>query len=143
MDGTPDAVLPPDVHALILNYLPSMLHVDVLLLLWRAAPEPRTSSAITAELGNAPVPVLRCLEDMVQAGLLRRRSADGPLAPVTYAYAPAAPALGRAVDHLASVFLQRPVSLVRVVYERPALPAVPSELPAPASDADEEPPGEA
>jgi DNA-binding IclR family transcriptional regulator len=116
-----------------------MLHVDVLLLLWRSAPEPRTASAVTADLGNPQGPTLRCLEDMVNAGLVRRRPGDGPLAPVSYSYAPATTALDAAVHHLASVFLRRPVTLVRTVYDRPALPDVPT---AASATRDEEPESE-
>ena len=131
-----DPGLTADVHELILHCLPTMQHVDVLLHLHRSAAETRTAGAVATELRAPVAATTGCLEQLAQSGLVARAPGVRAGEPVTYCYQPATPELGEAVDRLASLFLTRPVTLVRTVYERPAMP---TPAPPPVVDPDAEP----
>ena len=125
-----DPGLTPDVHELILHCLPTMQHVDVLLFLQRVPAETRTAFAVAAELRAPIASTTGCLEQLAQSGLVGRVPAARAGESVAYGYRPATPELGEAVARLASLFLTRPVTLVRTVYERPTMPTPVSGAPA-------------
>jgi hypothetical protein len=58
----------------------------------------------------------RALAHLLAVGLVERDAASG----VGYRYAPATPALHRAVGMLLQMYNQRPVTLVRALYARPS-----------------------
>ncbi|HKG95220.1 MAG TPA: hypothetical protein VKA84_25100 [Gemmatimonadaceae bacterium] len=116
--------LPPEVVDLVARHLPSMQHVETLLLLRRADPEAVAADAVVAEIHGGRALTLACLEDLADAGLIARSggrpSEGGPAA--AYRFAPATPALRAAADKLAEMYSVRPVTLVRAVYDRPPAP---------------------
>lgn len=108
--------LPPEVRALINGPVASMAHVETLLLLRAAEPEPRALATIAAEAHIAsPAAARRCLDDLVAAGLAVPVANDG------YRFAPA-PEARAGVDALAQAYNEKPVTLVRAIYSRPPAP---------------------
>ena len=112
--------VPDDVRWLVHECVPSMEHVEVLLLL--ARDEERAWSVdeirqkVTVAADALPAVVAR-LED---AGLIVART-DDPAAPGTrYAFRPKGVKERSAVASLMRMYDMRPVSLIRFVYERPA-----------------------
>ena len=89
-----------------------------MLLLLAKAPERRwTAAEIRSEL-RLPTTALppKSLTDLEHAGLLGCE--DGT--PPRYAYAPRTPELRAGVEALAVAYNERPVTLVRAIYERPS-----------------------
>jgi DNA-binding IclR family transcriptional regulator len=97
-----------------------MAHVEALLLLLllrRRAPAAVAVAELSADAQMpGPAQTRRCLDDMVGAGLLERTHAD------LCRYAPKRDAERQAVDALAAMYNEKPVTLVRAVYARPAGP---------------------
>ncbi len=109
--------LPGEVRALIRGPVASMAHVEALLLLRRRAPAAVAVAELAAEAQMpGPAQTRRCLDDLVGAGLLERTDAE------LYRYAPKRDAERQAVDALAAMYNEKPVTLVRAVYARPAGP---------------------
>ena len=112
-----EPALPAEVRALIRGPLATIAHVEALLLLRRTAPAPVTAESVAAE---AQIPThaaaRRHLDDLVAAGLAEAAGKDA------YRYAPSTGELGAAVDALARMYNEKPVTLVRAVYARPADP---------------------
>ena len=109
--------LPAEVRALIRGPVASMAHVEALLLLRRRAPVAVSVADLAADAQlPTPVQTRRCLDDLVGAGLLERVEAD------RYRYAPRRDEERNAVDALAAMYNEKPVTLVRAVYARPAGP---------------------
>lgn len=108
--------LPPAVRALIDAYVTTMTHVEVLLFLrreetraWQARELPESVTG-----GSEPA-ARRCLDELLAARLL-----VGGEAGEGYRYAPASDDLRAATDELDAMYNQRPVTLVRALYSRPA-----------------------
>jgi hypothetical protein len=112
-----EPALPAEVRALIRGPLATIAHVEALLLLRRMAPSPVSTDAVATE-AQLPTPAAarRCLEELIGAGLAEGAGKD------MYRYAPARPEAGAAVDALARMYNEKPVTLVRAVYARPAGP---------------------
>ena len=112
-----DRALPAEVQALIRGPLATMAHVEALLLLRRVSPEAASATAVAAQ---AQIPTVaaarRHLEELVASGFAQG-DAEG-----AYRYAPAREELRAAVDALARMYNEKPVTLVRAVYARPAGP---------------------
>lgn len=115
-----DAGLPAEVRDLIAQHMRSMHHVDVLLLLRGAASEAWTARRAATVLQADPARLTPCLTELAAAGLLAPAGAapDGP----AFRYAPRTTALQHATDLLAAMNNERPVTLIRAVYDRPADP---------------------
>ena len=94
-----------------------MEHVE--LLLWLAADRARRSGAEDAAklIHATPEIAAKRLADLEAAGLLGRDEPDG-----RYRYAPRNVELRDAIVELDAMYQQRPVTLVRAIYERPAAP---------------------
>ena len=106
--------LPAEVRLLIAGPLTSMAHVEALLCLRRAAPTARTLAEIAAEIHAASAAAARrTLDDLVAGHLAQRGDGD------SWRFAPRSAELARAVDALATMYNERPVTLIRAVYERP------------------------
>ncbi|AHG93651.1 hypothetical protein J421_6116 (plasmid) [Gemmatirosa kalamazoonensis] len=109
--------LPPEVIALVHGPVGTMAHVEMLLAL-RAA-EPGTCSidqiAAAAHLSTA-AGAREILSELETASLVAAGGGD------LWRYAPRGSALRTGVDLLAAMYHQRPVTLVRALYERPVRP---------------------
>ena len=97
-------------------HVTTMTHVEVLLFLrrdpsrsWRAADLPESVTGGSTETAR------RCLDELQGARLLV--GSDGEDG---YRYAPASDELRSATDELDAMYNQRPVTLVRALYSRPA-----------------------
>lgn len=103
-----------DVRTLIRERLVSMDHIEVLMRLKDADPEVQTPVQLERSTRLGPQTVSRALADLVHAGLAEQEPASN-----TYRYAPRAARDRAAVDEVAVLYHQRPVTLVKLVYEQP------------------------
>jgi hypothetical protein len=103
-----------DVRTLIRERLVSMDHVEVLMRLRDAAPDLVTVPQLERSTRLGPKTVARCLADLVHGGLARQEPASN-----AFAYAVQTPRDTAAVDELATLYNQRPVTLVKLIYEQP------------------------
>jgi hypothetical protein len=107
----PDS-LPPEVVEFIHRHLPSVEQLEVLLLLRRAHPEPRTVEAIDHEIGSSAASIRSRCEDLARRGFLSA-GPDG-----AWAYV-AEPARDAAVDAVARAYRDRRVSVITAIASRP------------------------
>ena len=114
---TSDGGLAPDVLALLHRALPSMVHIELLLLLARTAPQSQTRYALANEVRSSPALVAAALEELETARLVR---AVPGVDPAEYRFEPADPAVGRTVASLQEEYDRRPVTLIKALYNRPA-----------------------
>ena len=111
-----DGELSGEVRHLIARHVTTMEQVEVLLLLQRAPERALSPDEIRAELRLQPsAPAPATLAGLQDGGLVEREGAH----PARYRYAPANDALRRAVELLATAYNERPVTLIRLIYERP------------------------
>jgi hypothetical protein len=110
------AEISENVRELIRRRVTSMDHVEVLMRVFEAAGEPVTSQELERGARLGPQTVTRCATDLVNARLVSHDPASD-----AYRYAP--PNVDRAtVEELASLYHQRPVTLVKLVYAQPPSP---------------------
>jgi hypothetical protein len=107
------ADFPADVRALIDRHLISMDYVEVLLRLRRDGERAWRSEELASELRIEAARAAQALHDLAAAGLARA-------AGNRYLYAPRSDSDRKAVDGLAVMYNERPVTLVRAIYDRPA-----------------------
>lgn len=111
-----DTELPGEVRHLIARHVTTMEQVEVLLLVMRAPERSLTLDELRTELRlQPPAPAPTTLTSLQDAGLVEREATHPP----RYRYAPANDALRRAVQLLAVAYNERPVTLIRLIYERP------------------------
>ena len=77
-------------------------------------PELQTPVQLERATRLGPHTVQRCLNDLVHGGLVRQEPASN-----AYAYAARNVRDREAVDELAALYHQRPVTLVKLIYEQP------------------------
>jgi hypothetical protein len=113
--------IPPDVVRLIADHLESVVQVEVLLLLV-ANPAKRFGAAeIGRELRVDPHWAGSQLAELAGRGMLEGNADPDPL----YRYAPRSAELGRAIDGLARAYADRRVSVIGMIYSKPAKPKDP------------------
>lgn len=104
------------VRELIRRRLPGMDHVEVLMRLVEAHGEPVSVDELCTRSRLGPETTLRCAEHLVGARLASHDAA-------ARAYAYSADATDRAaVAELSVLYHQRPVTLVKLVYQQPPSP---------------------
>ena len=110
-----DAGLPSEVRQLIARQVTTMEQVEVVLLLARSEGRALGLDEIraTLRLPSTALPAKTFLE-LEEAGLIR--SEPGPC----WRYAPVTVVLRRSVELLAVAYNERPVTLVRALYDRPS-----------------------
>lgn len=111
--------LPDDVVWLVNAHLPSMEHVDLLLLLVRTSPTSLSAAQVSAELHHDGRATAKRLEQFATAGLVVAEVQHGER---VFSYHPAGMREQMAVKSLLNTYDVRPVSLIRFLYERPAAP---------------------
>ena len=111
--------LPDDVVWLVNAHLPSMEHVDLLLLLVRTSPRSLSGAQVCAVLRHDARGTAKRLEQFVAAGLAVAEVQHGER---VFSYHPAGIREETAVKSLLDTYDVRPVSLIRFLYERPAAP---------------------
>jgi hypothetical protein len=112
-----DAGIPDEVRQLLARHVHTMEQVEVLLLLARSADRTLGVDEIRAEL-RLPATALapRTFAGLEDGRLIVAESG----VPLRYRYAPASAELRRAVELLADAYNTRPVTLVRMIYDRPS-----------------------
>jgi hypothetical protein len=108
--------IPERVRRLVHEHLPSMEHVELLLLLVNASDQSFLPSDAARELQVESDVTARRLADLAGARLAAR---EGPAGMERFRYAPGDLDVRQAVEQLVEAYRTRPVSLIRVVYERP------------------------
>lgn len=111
--------LPYEVRALLQRALPSMVHVEALLLLSKVPSESRQPHAVAAKIGTTPDIAAAALADLVTSRLAE--TAPGA-APPEYRLATTDAATVHAIASLQEMYDRRPVTLVKAVYDRPPAP---------------------
>ena len=107
--------LPREVREIITRRLHHMEDIELLLLL-AAAPGSMSLSAIGESLRlSGPTAVMPSVHRLVAADLVATETSGGE---THVRYAPASAALRRAVELLGVAYNERPVTLVRLVYNR-------------------------
>lgn len=111
--------IPPGVRRFVAEELPSLGHLEILLLL-QARPAKWWSPARTgAELGMSAEVALNRLERMCSRGLLEVRTADD----LFFRYAPLRPALAEAARAFASAYPERRLAILELVFSKRLDPA--------------------
>ncbi len=113
--------LSPEVRELVASHLASMDHLEILLLLHGRAHEALTEEEMVRATGRPRELVRTAASDLVASGLLKQ-SGENPEARL--AYDPRSEQLRMAVAELATMYNERPVTLIRAIYDRPAEPVV-------------------
>lgn len=106
--------LSEDVRRLILSSVPSLDALELLVGLVRRAPAIMTADMLDRELGARSVgrdAIVRYFQSLQTQGI----AAEGP--PGLFGYRPATPELDRAVRGLLRAYNERPVTLIRTVYD--------------------------
>jgi hypothetical protein len=111
----PESALPSDIRNLVARFIPSMVHLDVLLLLARDEQRAWMVGEAAGALQGEQRAYQRALDDLVGAGLAGRDDSGGV---VTYRLAPASDSLRQVVTTILMMHEQRPVTLIRAVYEQ-------------------------
>jgi hypothetical protein len=108
-----DLQIPAGVRELIHGPVETIAHLELLLALWRCSPEARLLEHVAADARVGSLAGARtCLDTLVAAGLLGATD-DG------WRYAPRDAATSARVTELATMYTQRPVTLIRALYARP------------------------
>ncbi len=111
-----------EVRRLVATHLASMDHLEVLLLLSREKAGSMTVDEIASRLKRPFELVEKAVVDLESGGLVSATAnASGHSA---FAYSPRSPELTSATDELAAMYNERPVTLVRAIYDRPAAPVM-------------------
>ena len=91
-----------------------MLHLDLLLLLRREDTRSWTGEAAALALQTETRACLMALDDITRAQLALREDSGGTL---TFRFHPANPELARTVASIVAMYEQKPVTLIRAIYE--------------------------
>ncbi len=113
-------VLGPDVRLLVSSHLASMDHLEVLLLLRDDAPDALATSDIVERTKRPTGFIDTSVQDLVAGGLVAEDEGQGGRR--AYRYDPRSESLRHAVDELALMYNERPVTLVRAIYDRVSTP---------------------
>jgi hypothetical protein len=112
-----DAGLPSEVRQLIARQVTTMEQVEVVLLLARSEGRALGLDEIRTTLRLPPTALPeKTFLALEEAGLIQRDAGPSP----TWRYAPATVLLRRAAELLAVAYNERPVTLVRALYDRPS-----------------------
>ena len=103
------------------QHLPSMDHVQLLLLLESSEGQSLSLDKLVTESKLVPAIADVVLQDLVTSALVAtEHGPDGE----SYRYAPPSEETKRDVSDIAALYNERPVTLVRAVYDKPPEPAV-------------------
>lgn len=111
-----DTNLPAEVTTLLHRALPSMVHIELLLLLFRTGPRSWTLHELAVELRSSPDLVAAALADLETSRLAEKEPGANP--PKHRFDAREATAI-QAVAMLQTIYDRRPVTLIKALYKRP------------------------
>ncbi|MEJ7758179.1 MAG: hypothetical protein WKF55_01170 [Gemmatimonadaceae bacterium] len=115
-------LLGPEVRRMVTTHLASMDHMEVLVQLYDRAPAAIASTEVTRRLGRPPELVETALGDLVEGGLVA--SVASGSGANEFKYDPSSQSLRNAVEELMTMYKERPVTLIRAIYDRPAEPVI-------------------
>jgi hypothetical protein len=110
-----------EIKKLIASQLPTMDHVEILVLLQKIAPAAMTESDIVRESKRPRELVAKALSDLQEGGVVTDAGAGSP---GSYRYDPQSASLRAAADELVKEYDTRPVTLIRAIYDRPPDPVI-------------------
>lgn len=110
------AHIPERVRQLVHEHLPTMEHVELLLFLSNAPDAAFTSAELASRMQVDGSATAARLADLEKSALVARQGTGDDS---SYRFAPDGLALRQAVEQLREAYKTRPVSLIRMVYERP------------------------
>ena len=108
--------LPYEVRALLQRALPSMVHVETVLLLAKSPSESFRPEAVAPRIGTTTEAVATALGDLVTAKLAEQTPETSP---PEFRFAATDVSMVNAVATLQEMYDRRPVTLVKAVYDRP------------------------
>ena len=108
--------LPYEVRALLHRALPSMVHVEAVLLLAKSPSESFRPDAVAPRIGATTETVAAALGDLVTAKLAEQTP---DRTPPEFRFAATDVSMVNAVATLQEMYDRRPVTLVKAVYDRP------------------------
>ncbi|HET9453111.1 MAG TPA: hypothetical protein VFO66_02405 [Gemmatimonadaceae bacterium] len=108
--------LPTEVTTLLHRALPSMVHIELLLLLFRTGPRSWALNELAIELRSSPDLVAAALTDLETSRLAEKEPGMNP--PKHRFDAREATAI-QAVALLQTIYDRRPVTLIKALYKRP------------------------
>ena len=112
-----DAPIPVEVRQLLARHLHTMEQVEALLLLARSGDRSLSADEVRTGLRlEATADLSRTLARLESSGLVAVEAG----APPRYRYAPSSVESRTAVELLAVAYNERPVTLVRMIYDRPS-----------------------
>ncbi len=108
----PEDLFSGELERWVLECIPSVVHLEAILLLRQRSDEAISAATMAALLFVESKAALSALEDLVAEGLVAATGAEGP-----FRYAPSTPERRAAVDALAEVHRTRLVPLSRFIHE--------------------------
>lgn len=104
----------PEVRAFVRQHIPSMDHLEVLMRLHGQPEHAFTHHELHERTHLDDRTLGLCLDALARSELLKQAGEDG------FQYAPRTVALREDVNAVATLYHQRPVTLVKLVYEQPS-----------------------
>jgi hypothetical protein len=111
-----------EIKKLIASQLPTMDHVEILVLLQKIAPAALTQADIVRESKRPLELVAKALSDLAAGGIVTHAGSGGT--EDSYRYDPQSAHLRAAADELVKEYDTRPVTLIRAIYDRPPDPVM-------------------
>lgn len=108
--------LPSEVMTLLHRALPSMVHIELLLLLFRTGPQAWSTHDLAAELRSSPDLVTDAMTDLVTSRLAEQEPGSNP---PLHRFDAREPTAIQAVAMLQTIYDRRPVTLIKALYKRP------------------------
>lgn len=105
-----DSPIPDDVRRFLLAAIPSVPHLEALLLLRLPSSAGWTAALLAARLYVDRRVAARLLNDLERAGLVRGNAEQ------TYVFAPSDPDLGALVDQVAAVYARQVVGVAELIH---------------------------
>lgn len=113
---TSDTSLPPEVTTLLHRALPSMVHIELLLLLFRTGPRAWTTNELAIELRSSPELVAAAMTDLETSRLAEK---EPGAAPPKHRFDARDATSIQAVAMLQTLYDTKPVTLIKALYKRP------------------------
>ena len=107
--------IPEDIRRFVLTSIPSVPHLEALLLL-RGAPGPWSTAALAERLYLGEKMATGLLEDLCQSGMAV--SAGIEQSPVSYCYQPASDLLRATIDSLADFYARHLVEVTHLIHSK-------------------------
>lgn len=109
----PKPEIPPEVRRFVLTSIPSVPHIEALMLVRSNAPAGWTALEVAQRLYVTPAVATGVLADLCQAGMLR---SEGPSP--SYSYDTNTPQLRGVIDHLASLYGTHLVEITLLIHSK-------------------------